>query len=62
MRNEWKNFVNGNWQDNIDVENFIELNYKEYTGDSEFLKGKSNKTAKVWDKCLGLLKKELKKY
>jgi len=61
MRNEWKNFVDGNWQDNIDVENFIELNYKEYTGNSEFLKGKSDKTTKVWDKCLSLLKKELKK-
>ena len=24
MKNEWKNFVNGNWQDNIDVENFID--------------------------------------
>ena len=61
MRNEWKNFVDGNWQDNIDIENFIELNYKEYTGSSEFLKGKSDKTTKVWDKCLNLLKKELKK-
>jgi len=61
MKNEWKNFVNGNWQDNIDVENFIELNYKEYTGSSDFLRGKSEKTTKVWDKCLNLLKKELKK-
>jgi len=61
MKNEWKNFASGNWQDNIDVENFIQLNYKEYTGNSDFLKGKSDKTTKVWDKCLNLLKKELKK-
>lgn len=61
MKNEWKNFASGNWQDNIDVENFIQLNYKEYTGNSDFLKGKSNRTTKVWDKCLSLLKKELKK-
>jgi len=61
MKNEWKNFVSGEWQEIIDVENFIKLNYKEYLGDFAFLKSKSNKTTKVWDKCLGLLKKELKK-
>jgi len=61
MREEWNNFISGNWENLVDVENFIELNYKEYTGDSEFLKDKTKKTSKVWDKCLNLLKKELKK-
>ena len=30
-------FVKGKWCDTIDVENFIELNYKEYLGDEKFL-------------------------
>ena len=25
---EWKNFKEGSWQDDINVEEFIELNYK----------------------------------
>ena len=61
MREEWNNFKNGKWTENIDVENFIQENYTLYEGDETFLAGISNKTNKVWNKCLDLLKKELKK-
>ena len=27
MRREWEGFVPGNWTENIDVEEFIKLNY-----------------------------------
>ena len=54
----WDGFKGVKWQKNIDVANFIEMNYEEYTGDESFLVGKSNKTAKVWKKCENLLKKE----
>lgn len=54
----WDGFKGVKWQRNIDVANFIEMNYEEYTGDESFLVGKSNKTAKVWKKCENLLKKE----
>lgn len=29
-------FVKGKWNNAIDVENFIELNYKEYLGEKNF--------------------------
>ena len=54
----WKGFKGAKWQRNIDVANFIEMNYEEYLGDETFLVGKTNKTAKVWKKCESLLKKE----
>lgn len=57
---EWNDFKNGLWQEKIDVDNFIETNYKEYKGDESFLSGSTDKTKKVWNKCLDLLKLELK--
>jgi len=61
MREEWKDFNSGNWVDTIDVENFIQENYKLYEGNEEFLEGTTKKTDAVWNKCLDLLKEELKK-
>lgn len=59
---EWKNFKEGSWQDSINVEEFIELNYSEYAGTEEFLAGPTDKTKKVWSKCEDLLKEELKSH
>ena len=56
--NEWVGFKGSKWQKNIDVQNFIESNYKEYLDDDKFLTGISNKTSKVWSKCKKLLAKE----
>ena len=56
---EWENFKNGKWQQVIDVDNFILNNYKEYLGSSEFLKGISKKTNRVWSRCQKLLEKEI---
>ena len=55
---EWEGFKGTKWQKSIDVDNFIESNYKEYTGDETFLKGISKSTSKVWKKCKKLLAKE----
>ena len=55
---EWEGFKGTKWQKSIDVDNFIESNYKEYTGDESFLKGISKTTGKVWKKCKKLLAKE----
>ena len=60
MKNEWKNFKNGKWTEEINVEDFIKCNYNEYTGNEDFLCGTTKKTDKVWSKCLDLLKDELK--
>ena len=60
MKVEWESFKNGLWQQEINVQNFIELNYEEYTGNEEFLVGPTERTKKVWNKCEELLKEELK--
>ena len=61
MKQEWNNFKEGIWTTKINVENFIDTNYKEYKDDEKFLSSTTSRTEKVWDKCLKLLKKELKK-
>ena len=61
MKKEWENFKKGKWLENIDVEDFIKNNYKEYKGNEKFLVGVTEKTDKVWKKCLKLLKQELDK-
>jgi formate C-acetyltransferase len=59
MHKEWKNFKEGNWQNEINVEDFIIKNYHLYEGDESFLKGISPKTKAVWNKCESLIEKEL---
>ena len=61
MREEWKNFIVGDWCNKIDVRDFIQKNYTMYDKDESFLEPISEKTKKVWDKCLEALKKELQK-
>ncbi|MBE6138963.1 MAG: formate C-acetyltransferase [Firmicutes bacterium] len=56
--NEWQGFKGTKWQKNIDVQDFIESNYKEYLDDDSFLKGISYRTEKVWGKCKKLLARE----
>ena len=57
----WRNFKEGNWQKQIDVENFILENYKEYRGSESFLEGPTDKTKHIWYLCQELLKKEREK-
>ena len=57
----WRNFKGEAWRQDIDVENFILENYKEYKGSEVFLEGISTKTQKVWDRCQELLKEEREK-
>ena len=57
----WENFKSGIWQTEINVENFIALNYEEYKDNEGFLVGPTTKTKTVWAKCEELLKEELKK-
>ena len=40
----WTGFKNGVWQNEINVRDFIQCNYKEYTGDSGFLAGATKRT------------------
>ena len=45
----WEGFVKGNWCDEIDVRDFIQLNYTPYEGDASFLAGPTEKTLRVWN-------------
>ena len=59
---EWKNFNEGVWMNEVNVSDFIQSNYSSYDGDSSFLKGTTDKTDRIWEKCSELLKEELKKH
>ncbi|SHH05213.1 formate C-acetyltransferase [Thermosyntropha lipolytica DSM 11003] len=58
---EWRSFRPGKWMEEIDVRDFIQKNYTPYDGDSSFLQGKTERTARLWNKCQELLKAEFKK-
>ncbi|HHZ12589.1 MAG TPA: formate C-acetyltransferase [Clostridiales bacterium] len=59
--NPWRNFTEGYWQSEIDVREFIQLNYSPYEGDESFLAGPTRRTKKLWDKTTVLLEEENKK-
>jgi len=61
MFKQWECFNGGTWQEEIDVRNFIQKNYKLYEGDSSFLEDKTEKTSKVWAKAYELIVEEVKK-
>lgn len=62
MREEWRGFKEGKWTAEINVRDFIQLNYRPYQDDEQFLASTTPKTKAVWDKCSDLLKEELKKH
>lgn len=57
----WKNFKGEEWKHKTDVSDFIRQNYSEYTGTGDFLVPPTEKTKKIWKKCLNLFKKENEK-
>lgn len=59
---QWKNFKEGKWTTEINVQDFIQQNYTPYTGDDKFLEKTTKKTNTIWETCQKLLKKELKKH
>ena len=54
----WRGFKEGVWCDEINVSNFIKLNYTAYDGDASFLEGPTERTKIVLDKVNDLLVKE----
>jgi len=56
----WNGFKNGAWKDEINVRDFIQVNYAEYLGDSSFLQGATKRTSKLMDKLQDLFKQEAK--
>ncbi len=58
MQNEWRGFVKGSWNREIDVRDFIQRNYTPYEGDEEFLQSPTDKTKKLWAEVLELMAQE----
>ena len=54
----WCGFVSGEWQNEINVRNFIQKNYKEYRGDASFLAGATERTSALMEKVQALFKLE----
>ena len=50
----WKDFVGGDWQKHINVRDFIQENYRAYTGDDKFLSGATQRTKKLMKKVNAL--------
>jgi len=55
---EWNNFIEGDWVNEINVRNFIQKNYTPYEGDDSFLSSPTDRTKKLWNIVLDLYKKE----
>ena len=54
----WCGFVSGEWQNEINVRDFIQKNYKEYRGDASFLAGATERTSALMEKVQALFKLE----
>ena len=61
MFQQWEGFKEGNWQESIDVRNFIQKNYKAYEGDDSFLAPITSKTEKIWGESRDLIIEEIQK-
>ncbi len=59
MRPEWKDFVGGKWEQEINVRDFIQKNYAPYDGDDEFLANATKNTNELWAQVMDLTKKEI---
>lgn len=60
MNEQWYEFAGGNWQQEVDVRDFILKNYRLYDGDDTFLVGPTEATTKLWDQVMDLTKKNVK--
>ena len=54
----WKNFKGEVWKNEINVRDFIQQNYKEYTGDDSFLAKATERTNELMSKVQALFKLE----
>lgn len=54
----WEGFNPGEWNEKVNVSDFIKRNYTEYTGDSSFLSGATERTKELMEKFSKLLDEE----
>ncbi len=56
--NNWNGFKKGVWQDEINIRDFIQTNYKEYRGDGSFLASATPRTRALMEKVQELFRIE----
>jgi formate C-acetyltransferase len=61
MFEQWQGFNSGNWNDEIDVRNFIQTNYTPYEGDESFLSAATPRTQALWEQVKNLMAQEREK-
>lgn len=54
----WEGFVSGEWQQRVNVRDFIQKNYTPYEGNGDFLAPATEDTKKLWEIVCDLSKKE----
>ena len=55
---QWNDFDGFLWKEEVNVRDFIQHNYRPYTGDESFLAGPTDATNKLWDALQKLQKQE----
>lgn len=54
----WEGFTKGDWQNEVNVRDFIQKNYTPYEGDESFLAGATDATTALWDSVMEGVKQE----
>ncbi|MCW7549121.1 formate C-acetyltransferase [Photorhabdus sp. APURE] len=54
----WQNFNPGDWQNEVNIRDFIQKNYTPYEGDESFLSGSTKATNILWEKVMEGIKIE----
>lgn len=54
----WQGFTQGDWQNEVNVRDFIQKNYTPYEGDESFLAGSTEATDKLWAQVMEGIKLE----
>ncbi len=58
MQPQWNGFKEGKWSSEVNVRDFIQLNYTPYEGDESFLAGPTKATTDLWAQVMELSKQE----
>ncbi|MDC7235257.1 MAG: formate C-acetyltransferase [Spirochaetales bacterium] len=58
---QWNGFNKGNWNNKVNVQDFIQRNFTPYEGDESFLAGATDRTLDLWKTASKLMKEEVKK-
>ncbi|MBB3113333.1 formate C-acetyltransferase [Paenibacillus phyllosphaerae] len=54
----WEGFKSGSWREEVDIRQFIQLNYEPYDGDDGFLAQPTASSRQLWEQFMSLAKQE----